>query len=77
LPRKNYQRIQEQLPSLKLPLNEMYQKLLSIEQVDPIPLTLLQSPYPNWYKPELICEYRADIVGNNIHTCTTFKNKLL
>jgi hypothetical protein len=55
----------------------MYYKLLSNEQVDPRPLTLLQLPYPNWYKPELICEYRANIVGNNIYTCTTFKNKLL
>ena len=35
----NFQRVQEQLPPLPLPLNEMYQKLLSIGQIAPEPLT--------------------------------------
>jgi hypothetical protein len=30
---KSFQRVQEQLPPLPLPLNEMYQKLLSIRHV--------------------------------------------
>ena len=47
----NFQRVQEQLPPLPLPLNEMYQKLLSIRQIAPEPLPPLQPPYPNWYKP--------------------------
>jgi hypothetical protein len=34
----NYQRVQEQLPPLPLPLNEMYQKLLSIGHIAPEPL---------------------------------------
>ena len=49
---ENYQRVQE-LPSLPLPLNEMYQKLLSNGHVDPEPLAPLQPPYPSWYKREL------------------------
>jgi hypothetical protein len=73
----NYQRVQEQLPPLPLPLNEMYQKLLSIGQVAPEPLTPVQTPYPSWYKPELTCEYHAGVVGHNIHTCNAFKRKLL
>ena len=73
----NYQRVQEQLPPLPLPLNEMHQKLLSIGQITPKPLTLLQPPYPNWYKPELNCEYHAGIARHNIHTCNAFKRKLL
>lgn len=32
-PKKNYQRVQEQLPLILLSLNEMYQKLLSIGHV--------------------------------------------
>jgi hypothetical protein len=40
-PKKNYQRVQEQLPPLSLLLNEMYQKLLSIRQAAPEPLTPL------------------------------------
>jgi len=44
----NYQRVQEQLPPLPLPLNEMYQKLLSIGQVAPEPLMPVQPPYPSW-----------------------------
>jgi hypothetical protein len=76
-PKRNYQRTQEQLPPLSLPLNEMYQKLLSIGQVVPVPLTPLQPPYPSWYKPDLTCEYHTDIAGHNIHTCNAFKRKLL
>lgn len=73
----NFQRVQEQLPPLPLPLNEMYQKLLSIGQIAPEPLTPLQPPYPNWYKPELNCEYHAGITGHSIYTCNAFKRKLL
>jgi hypothetical protein len=76
-PKKNYQRTQEQLPPLSLPLNEMYQKLLSIRQVAPVPLTPLQPSYPSWYKSDLTCEYHAGIAGYNIHTCNAFKRKLL
>nr|XP_034893121.1 uncharacterized protein LOC118032519 [Populus alba] len=39
-----HQRAQEQLPPLPLPLNEMYQKLLSIGYIAPEPLTPLQPP---------------------------------
>jgi hypothetical protein len=73
----NYQKVQEQLPPLPLPLNEMYQKLVSIGQVAPEPLTPMQPPYPNWYKPELTCEYHVGVAGHSIHTCNTFKRKLL
>eukprot|EP00258_Populus_trichocarpa_P037188 XP_024453207.1 uncharacterized protein LOC112326921 [Populus trichocarpa] len=72
----NYQRVQEQLPLLPLPLNEMYQKLLSIGHVAPEPLAPLQPPYPGWYKPELTCEYHAGVSGHSIHTCNAFKRKL-
>jgi hypothetical protein len=43
---ENDQRFQEQLSPLPLPLNKMYQKLLSIEHVAPEPLTPVQPPYP-------------------------------
>ena len=46
-PKWNYQELQEQLPPLPLPLIEIYQKLLSIGHVAPVPLTSLQPPYPN------------------------------
>ena len=39
---RNYQRVQEQLPPLPLPLNEMYQKLLSIRHIALEPLAPLQ-----------------------------------
>lgn len=55
----------------------MYSKLLSIGQIAPVPLTLLQPPYPNWYKPDLKCEYHAGAAGHNIESCNAFKNKLL
>jgi hypothetical protein len=72
----NYQRVQKQLPPLPLPLNEMYQKLLSIGHIAPEPLAPLQPPYPGWYKPELTCEYHAGVSGHSIHTCNAFKRKL-
>jgi hypothetical protein len=75
--KNNYQKTQEQLPPLPLPMNEMYQKLLSIGQVAPVPLAPLQPPYPSWYKPDLTCEYHVDVTGHNIHTCNAFKRKLL
>ncbi|XP_073267150.1 uncharacterized protein [Populus alba] len=56
---------------------EMYSKLLSIGQVTPVPLTPLQPPYPNWYKPDLKCEYHVVVDGHNIESCNAFKNKLL
>jgi hypothetical protein len=55
----------------------MYQNLLSIGQVAPIPVAPLQPPYPSWYKPDLTCEYHVGIAGHNIHTCNAFKRKLL
>ena len=73
----NFQRVQEQLHPLPLPLNEMYQKLLSIRQLAPEPLTPLQPSYPNWYKLELNCKYHTGITGHSIYTCNTFKRKLL
>jgi hypothetical protein len=76
-PQTKHQRVQEQLPSLPLPLNEMYQKLLSIRHIAPEPLTPLQPPYPNWYKPDLTCEYHAGAAGHNIHTCSAFKKRLM
>jgi len=76
-PKKNYQRTQEQLPPLSLPLNEMCQKLLSIGQVAPVPLAPLQPPYPSWYKSDLTHEYHAGVAGHIIHTCNAFKRKLL
>nr|XP_034903475.1 uncharacterized protein LOC118040612 [Populus alba] len=72
-----HQKTQEQLPLLPLPLNEMYQKLLSIGRIAPEPLTPLQPPYPNWYKPDLTCEYHAGAAGHNIHTCSAFKKRLM
>ena len=76
-PKRNCQKTQEQLPPLPLPLNEMYQKLVSIGQVAPETQTPLQSPYPAWYKPDLTCEYHASAVGHNIHTCGAFKKRLM
>jgi hypothetical protein len=76
-PQTKHQRVQEQLPPLPLPLNEMYQKLLSIGHIAPEPLTPLQPPYPNWYKPDLTCEYHAGAAGHNIHTCSAFKKRLM
>jgi hypothetical protein len=73
----NYQRVQEQLPPLSLPLNEMYQKLLSISHIALEPLSPVKPPYPNWYKLELNCEYHAGIIGHGIHTCNVFKRTLL
>ena len=74
---RNYQKTQEQLPLLPLPLNEMYKKLVSIKQVLPEPQTPLQPPYPDWYKPDLTCEYHAGATGHSIHTCGAFKKKLM
>ena len=55
----------------------MYQKLLSIGYIAPESLTPLQPPYPNWYKPDLTCEYHAGATGHNIYTCSAFKNRLM
>ena len=55
----------------------MYQKLLSIGRIAPEPLTPLQPPYPNWYKPDLTRKYHAGVVGHNIHTCSAFKKRLM
>ncbi|XP_073268737.1 uncharacterized protein [Populus alba] len=40
----------------------MYQRLLSIGQVVPVPLTPLQPPFPQWYKPDQKCEYHDGVV---------------
>jgi hypothetical protein len=55
----------------------MYQKLLSIKHVAPKPLTPLQPPNPNWYKPDLTCEYHIGDTGHNIRTCNVFKTRLM
>jgi hypothetical protein len=47
--------------------------LLSVGQVAPILLTPLQPPYPNWYKPNLTCEYYTGICEHNINTCNVLQ----
>ena len=76
-PRRNFPPDQEQLPPLPMPLTKMYQRLLSIGQVVPVPLIPLQPPFPNWYKPDQKCEYHAGAVGHNIDGCLGFKRKIL
>ena len=76
-PKRNYQKTQEQLPPLPLPLNEMYQKLVSIEQIAPEPQAPLYPPYPSWYKPNLTCEYHGGVVGHSIHTYGAFTKRLM
>jgi len=60
-----------------MPLNEMYQKLLSIGQVTPVPLTPLQPPFPQWYRPDQKYEYHTGISGHNIDNCVSFKRRIL
>jgi len=72
-----HERVQKQLPPLPLPLNEMYQKLLSIGHIAPEPLTPLQPTYPNWYKLNLTYEYHAGAAGHNIYTCSAFIKRLM
>lgn len=55
----------------------MYQKLLSIGHVAPVPLAPLRPPYPSRYKPNIICEYHASIARHIIHTYNALKKKLL
>lgn len=68
-PKRSYQRNQEKLSHLSIPLKEMYEKLLSIGHVAPLPYLPLKPPFPNWYKLELTCEYYAGNHGHNIDTC--------
>jgi hypothetical protein len=75
--KRNYQKTQDQLPPLPLPLNEMYQNLVSTGKIAPEPYAPLQPPYPDWYKPDLSCEYHAGAVGHSIHTCGAFKKMLM
>ena len=55
----------------------MYQKLVSTKQVAPEPQAPLQPPYPDWYKPDLTCEYHAGAAGHSIHICGAFKKRLM
>lgn len=55
----------------------MYQCLLSIDQVAPIPTIFMQPPFPQWYKPDLKYEYHVDTHGHNIEMCLDFKTKVL
>jgi len=75
--RKKFQRTQEQLPPLAIPLSEMYQRLLSIGQIALIPVVPLQPPFPQCYKPDQNYECHISIVGHNIDGCLAFKKKLL
>jgi len=75
--RPNTRYTSEKLPSLPMPLKDMYAKLLSIGHIAPIPALPLQSPFPIWYKPELTCEYHAGNPGHGIETYYTFKKRLL
>jgi hypothetical protein len=53
----------------------MYQRLLSIGQVAFVPLTPLQPPFPNWFKPDKKCKYHVGVVSHNIDGCVAFKEK--
>jgi hypothetical protein len=52
-----------------MPLKEMYEKLLRIGHVAPLPYPPLKPPFLNWYKLELTCEYHDGNHGHNIDTC--------
>jgi hypothetical protein len=78
----NYQRkdnrpSEEQLPPLPITLKELYAKLLSIGQIAPLPVPLMQPPFPTWYNPEVTCEYHAGHASHSIEACFAFKKKVL
>ncbi|XP_034899372.1 uncharacterized protein [Populus alba] len=78
----NYQRrdnrlSEEQLPPLPITLKELYAKLLSIGQIAPLTVPLMQPPFPTWYNPEVTCEYHAGHASHNIEACFAFKSKVL
>jgi hypothetical protein len=72
-----YQRNQEHLLSLPIPLGEMYTKLLSIGHMTHLSFPPLKPPFLNWYKLDLTCEYYTGNPDHNIDTCSTFERKLL
>jgi hypothetical protein len=76
-PTRAYQRNQEQLSPLLMPLGEMYIKLLSMSHVAPLLCPPLRSHFLNWYKPNLTYEYHANNPSQNIDICSAFKRKLL
>jgi hypothetical protein len=76
-PCRSFSANQEELPPLPIPLSEMYQRLLNIGQVTPVPLTPLQPPFPQWYRPDQKCEYHDGITGHNIDGCLAFKRRIL
>ena len=62
---------------LPMLLGEIYAKLLSIGHMTPHLFPSLKPPFPNWYKPDLTCEYHAGNPSHNIDTYSTFKRKFL
>jgi len=58
-------------------LGEIYANLLSIGHMTPHLFPPLKPPFPNWYKPDLTCEYHAGNPSHNIDTYSTFKRKFL
>ena len=76
-PQKTFPGNKEQIPPLHIPLNEMYQRLLSIGQVAPVSLTPSQKSFPHWYKPNQTYEYHAGIAGHKIDGCVAFKRKII
>ena len=75
--RRDNRQLEEQLPPLLMTLKELYAKLLSIGQIAPLPLPLMQPPFTTWYNPELACEYHVGNMSHSIEKCVAFKKRVL
>ncbi|XP_057999419.1 uncharacterized protein LOC131178473 [Hevea brasiliensis] len=63
-------------PPLPLSLSEIYRYLLGINQIVPIPLDLVQPPYPRWYDANARCEYHDGVVGHSTDNCGALRGRV-
>ncbi|KAJ9178602.1 hypothetical protein P3X46_010473 [Hevea brasiliensis] len=63
-------------PPLPLPLSEIYRYLVGINQIVPVPLDLIQPPYPRWYDATARCEYHGGAQGHSTDNCGALRGRV-
>ena len=58
------------------PLSHIYRALLQGGRIQPVFTRPLQPPFPEWYKPDVTCEFHSNVPGHSTDQCFTLKRKV-
>ncbi|GKV48344.1 hypothetical protein SLEP1_g55166 [Rubroshorea leprosula] len=74
--RPQQERVRRHFNKLPLSYTEVFQQLVAVGLVTPVPMVPLNPPFPTWYNPQARCEYHSGGVGHDLENCLALKHRI-